>query len=73
VTDDLVTASEKERFWMTTKELARTGTLKRWAYISCFTICLPGQEEEAYKRLKAFIGEGVPHFHLAKNGPVAAK
>ncbi|MFL6112328.1 MAG: hypothetical protein ACJ786_13375 [Catenulispora sp.] len=43
-------------------DMLRTGVLKRWAYVSCFGICLPGQEESAYGRLKALITASVPQF-----------
>ena len=45
-------------------DMLRTGVLQRWAYVSCFSICHPGQEEETYKRIKELISAAVPHFQL---------
>jgi len=46
--------------------------LQRWAYISCFAVCLPGQEEATFERLKKFIAASVPEFQLTPK-PVAAR
>ena len=51
----------------------RTGVLQRWAMISYFTVCAPGQEEAAFERLKKFISASAPEFQLvprpAETGP----
>jgi Protein of unknown function (DUF3485) len=60
-----ITARHGQRMWWTAKELMRTGTLQRWAYVSCLAHCLPGQEEATYNRLKDFIAAAVPEFQLA--------
>jgi len=55
------------------KSLVQTGTLERWAYISYFSRCLPGQEEGAYKYLEQVIARTVPDFQLAAgNSPAIA-
>jgi hypothetical protein len=46
-------------------ELLKTGTLQRWAYISCFSVCKPGDEEATFERLKKFIAASAPEFQLA--------
>jgi hypothetical protein len=38
------------------------GVLQRWAYISYFTVCQPGQEEAAFARMKQLIAASVPEF-----------
>lgn len=53
-----------ERMWWMAKNLLQTGVLQRWAYISCFAVCLPGQEDATYERMKKFIAAAVPQFQL---------
>jgi hypothetical protein len=50
--------------------LIRHGVLERWAYISYFTVCQPGQEEAASARMKALIAASVPEFQMP---PLATK
>jgi hypothetical protein len=50
--------------------LIRSGVQERWAYVSYFTVCLPGQEEAAFDRIKHLITASVPEFQLP---PVSAK
>ena len=58
------TISGFERMWLMGKHLLTTGELQRWAYISCLSECLPGQEEATYERMKQFIVTAVPEFQL---------
>ena len=44
--------------------LLRHGVLERWAYVSYFTRCLPGQEAAAFDRIKNLIAQSVPEFQL---------
>ena len=46
------------------------GVLQRWAYVSYFTICQPGQEDAAFARMRELITASVPEFQLP---PAAAK
>ena len=46
------------------------GMLQRWAYVSYFTVCLPGQEDATFARMKQLIAASVPEFQLP---PAAAK
>ncbi len=66
VADDALSASVSgfERMWMMGTKLLRTGVLQRWAYVSCLSICNPGQEEAAFERMKKLIAEAVPQFQL---------
>lgn len=70
VAENKLTASHNERMWSMMKGLLQTGTLERWAYVSCFSRCYPGQEEETFNRLKEFIAASVPEFQLAAGKPL---
>lgn len=62
VADNDLTADHKERMWKMAKRLLKTGELERWAYVSMLGVCLPGQEEATYARMKQFIATAVPKF-----------
>jgi len=62
VADGALTAHRRERLWWMARELLRTGTLQRWAYVSCFAQCRPGEEEQAYQQVREFLAEAVPQF-----------
>jgi hypothetical protein len=64
VAEDAYTAQHWQRMWWMAREVARTGVLQRWAYVSCFAACLPGQEEVTFERMKKFIAASVPEFQL---------
>jgi Protein of unknown function (DUF3485) len=60
-----ITASENEwMLWWMPRDLLLNGVLERWAYISVFSPCLPGQEDATYDRMKKLIAEVVPDFQL---------
>ncbi len=69
VTDKLLTPHHGERMWWMARDLVLTGVLQRWAYVTYFTVCWPGQEEAAYARLKDFIAASVPEFQVASGPP----
>jgi hypothetical protein len=46
------------------RDLLFTGVLQRWAYVSYFSICAPGQEEATFARMKRLIAASVPEFQL---------
>jgi len=56
--------------WWVPRDLLLNGILERWAYISYFCACAPGQEAETYERMKKLIAATVPEFQLV---PRAAK
>jgi hypothetical protein len=65
VADDQLTADHNERMiWMARDQVTR-GLLQRWAYVSCFTICHPGQERAVYSRMRDWIAASVPQFQIA--------
>jgi hypothetical protein len=53
-----------QRMWWMAKELLRTGVLQRWAYVTCFAVCAPGQEAVTCKRMEQFLAAAVPDFQL---------
>jgi hypothetical protein len=70
VADQQLTSDHKERMWWMARDLITRGVLQRWAYVSCFTACPPGQEEATYARICEWIAAAVPQFQLM-NGPGA--
>jgi len=53
-----------ERMWWMAKNLLETGELQRWGYVSCFAVCLPGQEDATFERIRKFLTAAVPEFQL---------
>jgi hypothetical protein len=74
VADGAVSASTSglQRMWWMVKEMFRTGVLQRWTYVSCLSVCAPGQEEATFERMKKFMAAAVPEFQLATPPPAAA-
>jgi hypothetical protein len=50
--------------WLLPRDLLLHGVLERWAYISYFSPCLPGQETATLDRMKKLIAATVPEFQL---------
>jgi len=69
VAEDAYTAQHWQRMWWMARELFRTGKLQRWAYVSAFAVCRPGQEEATFERMKKFIAASVPEFQLTPKPP----
>ncbi len=65
VARDELTADHLERMWWMARDLVKDGVLQRWAYITYFAICYPGQEDATYERMAKFIQAAVPKFQLA--------
>lgn len=74
VCDDSISGEDSgfHRGWLMAKELFRTGKLQRWAYVTCFSVCAPGQEEATYARMKKFLMAAVPEFQLTPKPEGAA-
>jgi hypothetical protein len=68
VADNELSADHFQRVLWMARDLIFTGTLQRWAYVSCLAIGDPGQEEAIFQRIKQFIGASVPEFQLT-SGP----
>lgn len=66
VCEDAISGEDSggQRMWWMAKNLLRTGVLQRWAYVTCFAVCAPGQEEAAFKRMEKFLGAAVPEFQV---------
>ncbi len=63
-----------QRLWGIDWQVLRTGILDRWAYVTYFSTCLPGEEEGTFNRMKEFITISVPQFQLTSvETSVAAK
>ena len=52
------------RMWQIAEKMVLTGTLQRWAYVSCFALCAPGREDATFERMKRFLAASVPEFQL---------
>ncbi|MGA3268097.1 MAG: exosortase-associated EpsI family protein [Verrucomicrobiota bacterium] len=46
------------------RDLLFTGVLQRWAYVSYFAVCAPGQEDAAFARMTRLITASVPQFQF---------
>jgi len=64
VAENRLTAEHGQRMLDMGLEMLRTGVMQRWAYISCFSVCAPGQEQATYSRIKELIRATVPEFQL---------
>jgi hypothetical protein len=64
VADGEQTPDNYQRMWWQARDLLCTGVLQRWAYISCFAACAPGQEDAAFERMGKFIAASVPEYQL---------
>ncbi|HAB18677.1 MAG TPA: exosortase-associated EpsI family protein [Verrucomicrobiota bacterium] len=64
VAQDRQTSSHWQRQWWMIRELVTRGVLQRWAYISFFAPCLPGQEDATYERLTQLIQATSPYFEV---------
>jgi hypothetical protein len=53
--------------------LVRTGVMQRWAYISYFSQCRPGQEDATFARMEKLIAASVPQFQLRPGNRMAQK
>jgi hypothetical protein len=70
VSGDKITAEEGTRLWSIADALLKKGEIERWAYISYFSACLPGEESATLDRLKQFIGASVPEFQTVTGEPI---
>lgn len=62
VAENQLTADHRQRMWWMARDLLRRGVLQRWAYITQFSVCEPGQEEATFDRIREFIRASVPHY-----------
>jgi hypothetical protein len=66
VTADKITARQGERFWSMAKTMVEKGELERWAYVSYFATCLPGEEKSTFEKMERFIRASVPDFQIVR-------
>jgi len=65
------TARHVQRMWWMARDMLASGVLDRFAYISYFSVCEPGQEAATFERMKKIIIESVPEFQLVPRGETA--
>ena len=58
------TARHNDWKWWMIRDFLTTGVLDRWAYVTFFSICSPGQEEATFERMKPLMAAAVPEFQL---------
>ena len=58
------TARHNDWKWWMIRDFLTTGVLDRWAYVTFFSICSPGQEEATFERMKKLMIAAVPEFQL---------
>jgi hypothetical protein len=75
VADNEQTARNSERMWWITRDLLSRNVLQRWAYVSYLAVCMPGQEDAAFERVKKLIAASVHEFQFppASGTPAVAK
>jgi len=62
---DRFTAQHSRRLWWMAQDMVLKNELDRWAYVALFSVCLPGQEQATFDRMKQLISAAVPEFQLA--------
>lgn len=73
VSENQLTASHAERMWWMARDLIQKRTLQRWAYVTYFAQCSPGQEAATLERMKAFVASTVPEFQSTGAGAEGAR
>jgi hypothetical protein len=66
VSEESVRAEYKTSLWTMLNSLLRGQTMDRWAYVSCFTLCRPGEESQTFARMKQFVASSVPELQLVQ-------
>jgi hypothetical protein len=69
VADKEQTTDHWRRIYLLARDLLSKGILQRWAYVSYFTVCGPGQEDATFERVKQLIAATVPEFQLPPENP----
>jgi hypothetical protein len=66
VSDNALSAdpSGADRMWSMARRMLTEGVLERWAYITYFAPCNPGDEEATFERVKRLITATVPEFQI---------
>lgn len=69
VSGSKITSEEGSRLMSMWKTVLKRGELERWAYISYFATCVPGNEQATFERLKKFIQASTPDFQIVTGQP----
>lgn len=69
VADHEQTVDNVQRMWWLTRDLLSTGVLQRWAYVSYFAGCAPGQEDTTFECMKGLIAAAVPEYQYPPAKP----
>jgi Protein of unknown function (DUF3485) len=69
VADKHITETHGGRMWQQAINFLSTGEIQRWAYVTCFSTCNPGDEDATYERIKKFINAAVPQFQQVAGSP----
>ena len=64
VADNEQSASYAHFQYCLLRDLLLTGVLQRWAYVSYFALCAPGQEDATFARLEKLIAASVPAYQF---------
>lgn len=64
VAEGQLTSSHLDRQWSLIRNLLLHQTLQRWAYISFFADCAPGDENQTFQRIAQIAANSVPEFQL---------
>jgi hypothetical protein len=72
VAADQLTSKQGARMWSLARTMLEKGVLERWAYISYFVTCHPGEEEATLAHLEQFIRASVPEFQTVAGQPATA-
>jgi hypothetical protein len=72
VSGDKIVAEEGSRLWSMWKSVLGKGVTERWAYISYFAACHPGEESDTFQRLEEFIKKSVPEFQTVAGAPTGS-
>jgi hypothetical protein len=62
--NDEFTADHWQRMWWLARDMMMTGVLQRWALVSYLSVCMPGQEEPTFERMKQLVARTAPEFLL---------
>ena len=63
---DRQTSSHTKRHLISMRDLVVRGEMPRWALVTCFTVCRPGEEDANFEKMKRFLTVAIPAL-LAKS------
>jgi hypothetical protein len=73
VSADHLTSDQGTRMWSLAWTMLQKGVLERWAYISYFATCFPGEEEATFDKLVRFIRASAPEFQTVAGPSFAGR